>query len=201
MKKVKLILSENRIAQILILLAILLMTIILVMSGYKQTSSIKFCSNQVSVNTGDTLMDILTAQGVSAGDALNIAKVLKADAGISGLRADNDKIIFSRIRDNAPVSKIVLIPSPWRQVELSCNNGNWVSDVIDINPDTRAVYKSGEIHDGDSFYTAGARAGFQMRFWQMFMICWRLKLTLNVMFVQDKNFQFYTRKIILMKNK
>ena len=89
-----------------------------------------------------------------------IANILKSDAGISTLRADKDKIEFQREKDDSPVSKIVVIPSPWRQVELTCDeNGAWKCNTVDIERDVRAVYRAGEILDGDSFYLAGMRAG------------------------------------------
>jgi murein DD-endopeptidase MepM/ murein hydrolase activator NlpD len=43
---------------------------------------------------------------------------------------------------------------------LTCDNsGAWNCKTVDIERDTRAVYRSGEIQDGDSFYLAGQRAG------------------------------------------
>ena len=54
----------------------------------------------------------------------------------------------------------MVIPSPWKQVELTCNEaGVWNCKTVDIERDTRAIYRSGEILDGDSFYLAGQRAG------------------------------------------
>jgi len=158
MKKVKHIITENRLAQITILLVLLIITVIITTSGYNK-SDLQLCNQQVIVNSGDTLYDLLSGQGISPLEIQTIAKVLKSGAGISGLRADSDKIIFSRIHDNAPISKIILIPNPWKQIELSCNDGEWSSNILEIKPDTRAVYKFGEIHDGDSFYSAGLRAG------------------------------------------
>lgn len=158
MKKAKFIINENRLAQIFILFIILASTFIVVSSKPKK-SSLQECENQVIVNSGDTLSTLLGGQGVPPADILTIAKVLKSDAGISNLRADSDKIIFSRLHDSAPVNKIILIPNPWKQIELRCDNGNWVSNTIELQPDVRAIYRSGEIHDGDSFYSAGTRAG------------------------------------------
>ena len=118
------------------------------------------CRTVVIVASGDTLSKLLSAQGLGHNDITTIANVLKSDAGISTLRADNDKIEFVRADDNSPVSKIVIVPSPWRQVELTCGeNGGWDCKTIDIERDTRAVYRTGEIKDGDSFYLAGSRAG------------------------------------------
>lgn len=114
----------------------------------------------VVVASGDTLGKILVDQGLNNSDVNQIADVLKKNAGISTLRADNDKFEFVRNGDDAPVSKIVLIPSPWRMVELTCGeNGGWNCNTIEVERDTRAVYKSGEIENGDSFYLAGIRAG------------------------------------------
>ncbi|MEE1030076.1 MAG: peptidoglycan DD-metalloendopeptidase family protein, partial [Alphaproteobacteria bacterium] len=49
---------------------------------------------------------------------------------------------------------------PWRQVNLTCDeSGSWKCETVDVERDTRAVWRSGEILDGDSFYLAGQRAG------------------------------------------
>ena len=118
------------------------------------------CKTVVMVASGDTLGKLLAAQGLSHSDITSIANVLKSDAGITTLRADNDKIEFVRPTDSDPVSKIVIVPSPWRQVELTCNDqGGWSCNTVDIERDTHAVYRTGEIKDGDSFYLAGMRAG------------------------------------------
>ena len=118
------------------------------------------CRAVVSVAPGDSLSRLLSAQGISARDIDAIAVVLKKEAGISTLRADNDKIEFRRSSDDAPVSQIILIPGPWRQVEVTdTGNGAWQCRNIDIERDTRVVYRAGEILDGDSFYLAGNRAG------------------------------------------
>lgn len=163
MKKAKNNISANRIAQVVMLAALLLATVAvaLVLSnrGRQTLGIVEECTAQVSVNSGDTLSKLLTEQGVSYSDVHTIAGILKSEAGISGLRADSDKLIFSRPKDDAPVSKIVIIPSPWRQVELTCNDGQWACKTVDIERDTRMVYRSGEIKDGDSFYVAGMRAG------------------------------------------
>ena len=98
--------------------------------------------------------------GLTNADVNTIADALKKDAGISTLRADNDKIEFVRPTETDPVSKIVVIPSPWKQVELTCtDDGGWKCNTINVERDTRAVYKTGEIQNGDSFYVAGIRAG------------------------------------------
>jgi len=118
------------------------------------------CRSVVVVTSGDTLSKLLSEQGLSHNEITTIANILKADAGISTLRADRDKIEFQREKDDSPVSKIVVIPSPWRQVELTCgDDGQWKCNTVDIERDTRAVYREGEILDGDSFYLAGMRAG------------------------------------------
>lgn len=114
----------------------------------------------VDVASGDTLTSLLTDQGFTNADVLVIADVLKDGADISSLRAERDKIEFIRPDPDADVSQIVIIPSPWRRVELTCNDaGDWECKTVDIERDTRAVYRTGEIMDGDSFYLAGARAG------------------------------------------
>ena len=118
------------------------------------------CKTVVVVASGDTLGKILMANGLSNSDVNTIANALKKDAGISTLRANSDKIEFVRPDNDSPVSKIVIIPSPWKQVELTCTeNGGWNCNTINVERDTRAVYKSGEIKNGDSFYLAGVRAG------------------------------------------
>ena len=118
------------------------------------------CRTVVVVASGDTLSQLLTAQGIAHSDVNAIAQVLKSDAGISTLRADRDRIEFLRDSVDEPVSKIVIIPSPWRQYELTCDNeGTWRCQTNDIERDTRVVWRGGEILDGDSFYLAGQRAG------------------------------------------
>ena len=125
-----------------------------------RTAQLNECRSVVMVASGDTLSKLLLDQGLTHNDVNAIAKVLKSDAEISTLRADRDKLEFVRVHDEAPVSKIVVIPSPWRQVELTCNeSGGWDCKTTDVERDIRAVYKSGEILDGDSFYLAGQRAG------------------------------------------
>ena len=113
----------------------------------------------VSVAAGDTLSKLLSEQGIGHNDINAIANVLKTDAGISGLRADRDKIEFVRDGENNSVSKITVVPGPWRRVELTCDaGGKWQCNAIDIERDTRLVYRQGELLDGDSFYLAGMRA-------------------------------------------
>ncbi len=114
----------------------------------------------VSVASGDTLSKILSAQGIGGTDINKIADVLKTKAGITGLRADRDKIEFMREKGpDSAVSKITVVPGPWRRVELTCDDGGiWNCNAIDIERDTRLVYRQGEILDGDSFYLAGMRA-------------------------------------------
>jgi murein DD-endopeptidase MepM/ murein hydrolase activator NlpD len=114
----------------------------------------------VDVASGDTLSKILSKQGISGAEINSIAKILKDKAGVSGLRADRDKIEFVRENPDSPVTKITLLPGPWRRVELTCSEaGAWECDAFDIERDTRMVYRQGEILDGDSFYLAGIRAG------------------------------------------
>ena len=114
----------------------------------------------VVVSSGDTLSKLLTDQGFTNAQVLEIADVLKSGANVTSLRADSDKIEFVRDNESAPVSKIVIIPSPWRQIEISsADDGGWKCETVEIQPDKRAVYRAGEILDGDSFYLAGARAG------------------------------------------
>lgn len=166
MKKAKDILNQVNLTRMVMALAILLTLIAIflvvtrrapVNGGHARGDE---CTSIVVVESGDTLSKLLLEQGLTHNDVDAIAKTLKKDAGISTLRADSDKIEFTRPTDNEPVSKIVVIPSPWKQVELTCDGaGAWNCKTVDIERDTRAVYRAGEILDGDSFYLAGQRAG------------------------------------------
>ncbi|MFQ6778421.1 MAG: peptidoglycan DD-metalloendopeptidase family protein [Alphaproteobacteria bacterium] len=165
MTKVKNILDIQIITKLLVALAIILVLVagyLLVThkSGVKSDVNIDSeCKSIVVVASGDTLSGILAAQGVCHSDVVKIADILKKDAGIANLRADRDKIEFVRDNDDAPLKKIVFIPSPWRQVELTCNEqGDWKCQTVDIERDTHVVYKKGQIQEGDSFYVAGMRA-------------------------------------------
>lgn len=164
MKKAKDILNTTNLTRMVVALAILLTLIAVFLVVTKRTPASRSraadeCRTVVMVTSGDTLSQLLTAQGLSHNDVNDIAKALKANAGITTLRADNDKIEFLRDDNDAPVSKIVVVPSPWKQVELTCTDGSWDCKTIDIERDTRAVHRGGEIQDGDSFYLAGQRAG------------------------------------------
>lgn len=166
MKKAKNIINTTNLTRLVIALAFLLslIAIFLVVSRRAPVNGDSgaggACRSVVVVASGDTLSDLLLAQGLNHNDVHEIAGVLKKDAGISTLRAERDKLEFVRKTDDAPVSKIVVVPSPWRQVELTCDDaGAWGCKTIDVAPDTRAVWRGGEIQDGDSFYLAGQRAG------------------------------------------
>ncbi len=167
MKKAKDILNPSILSRLVMVLAIVLSLVAIFVvathrvmprtTGAEQPDE---CKTVVVVASGDTLGKLLIDQGLNNADVNAIADALKKNAGISTLRADNDKIEFVRATDDAPVSKIVVIPSPWKQVELTCGeNGGWNCNTVEIERDTRAVYKSGEIKSGDSFYLAGIRAG------------------------------------------
>lgn len=165
MKKAKDIMTSNKVVHAVLGLAGLLALIAVVLVVYRHVSNDVIDNNSefkslVIVEAGDTLSKLLIDQGFTNSDVLQIAKVLKSDADITSLRADSDKLEFVRADETAPVSKIVVIPSPWRQIELTCTEtGEWQCKTIDVERDTRAVYKAGEILDGDSFYLAGMRAG------------------------------------------
>ncbi len=166
MKKAKNIINATNLTRLVMAMAVLLSLVAVFLVATKRTpaqkrnAALEECKSVVMVASGDTLSGLLLAQGLSHNDVNTIAKVLKSDAEISTLRADRDKLEFVRAKDDAPVSKIIVIPSPWRQVELTCNDsGAWDCKTVDIERDTRAVYKTGEILDGDSFYLAGQRAG------------------------------------------
>ncbi len=156
--------TQRRVIQIVLVLAIVMMTVAVVLLGTRHgremIADVSEHKSMVMVSSGDTLSKILTDNGISVKDVDTIAKILKAEAGVSTLRADADKLMFSRLSDAAPVNKIVLIPNPWKQIELTCDDGGqWRCQTIDIERDTRLVFKKGEILDGDSFYVAGQRAG------------------------------------------
>ncbi|MDR1361574.1 MAG: peptidoglycan DD-metalloendopeptidase family protein [Rickettsiales bacterium] len=148
-----------KIAMIIALLLIVAAAALLITKRGRQTLGIQECVAEVQVASGDTLSKLLSGQGVSGGDINTIASILKTQAGVSSLRANSDRLIFSRPSDDAPVSKIILASGPWKQVELSCENGIWAAKTIDIERDTRIVRRNGQIKDGDSFYVAGTRAG------------------------------------------
>lgn len=167
MEKAKNILNPNRLTKVVLGLALLLTVVAVVLvltrprtAGRAASGAASNCTSTVAVASGDTLGQLLSAQGLTARDIETIAATLKKDAGISTLRADSDKIEFRRPSQDAPVHQVVLIPSPWRQVELTCvGDGMWECKTVDIERDTRVVYRSGEIKDGDSFFVAGQRAG------------------------------------------
>lgn len=165
MKKAKKIISITNLTRMVIALAVLLgmVAIYLVISDRRPEQNIAEATVNktiVVVSSGDTLSGLLLAQGLNHNDVHTIDKILKSDASISTLRAQRDKLEFIRPDTDSPVSKIVVITSPWNQVELTCgNSGQWECNKIEITRDTRAVYRDGEIQDGDSFYLAGQRAG------------------------------------------
>ena len=167
MKKVKEYINTSVLTKIVIALAVLLTLVALFLVITKSapvamggdTDSGNTCKTVVVVSSGDTLSGLLSKQGLSHNQINEIVSVLKSN-GITGLRADRDKIEFVRTTDADPVNKIVVIPSPWRQVELTCDSaGSWKCNTVEVERNTRAVYKSGVILDGDSFYLAGMRAG------------------------------------------
>ncbi|MBO4480257.1 MAG: M23 family metallopeptidase [Alphaproteobacteria bacterium] len=145
-------------------LAIVAVVGVLVFSGGRtdsgDTDLVSDNTTVVQVAAGDTLSKILADKGFSGADINKIADILKTKANITGLRADKDKIEFTRDGGpDTPITKITLLPGPWRRVELTCDDGGvWNCNAIDIERDTRLVYRQGEILDGDSFYLAGMRA-------------------------------------------
>ena len=165
MEKAKNIIKSLNLVSIVLVIAIVLsLTAIGMVLWWKPAPVQMNVTNEyrsvVFVSAGDTLSKLLLEQGFTHNDVNEIAKVLKKEADISTLRADRDKLEFVRPDDNSPVSKIVVVPSPWRQVELTCDEGGtWNCETVDVERDVRAVWRSGEIQDGDSFYLAGERAG------------------------------------------
>ena len=112
----------------------------------------------ITVASGDTFGKLLSARGFGLTDINAIVTALDKQAGLKTLRADRDKMEF--IRDGETVKKIVVVPSAWRRIEVSkTDTGTWKCDTIDIERDVHAIYRAGEIKDGDSFYLAGMRAG------------------------------------------
>lgn len=169
MEKAKNILTSHKFVRAILwlagILAILAVAVVLVFGGRGRNVDIEPVipnnTTIIDVKSGDSLSKILSSQGINHNGINTIAKVLKDKAGITGLRADRDKIEFVRESDatDAPIEKIVVVPGPWRRVELTCDDaGVWDCNAIDIERDTRLVYRQGEILDGDSFYLAGMRA-------------------------------------------
>ena len=164
MKKAKDIITTANLTRLVMALAVLLSLIAIFLVVTRRAParlrSGDECKTVVVVSSGDTLSGLLLAQGLSHNDVNEIARVLKKDADITGLRAQRDKLEFKRPDTNSPVSQITVVPSPWRQIELTCNeDGGWDCKTVDVARDTRAVWRAGEILDGDSFYLAGQRAG------------------------------------------
>ncbi len=165
MKKAKDIITSRTLTIIVFSLAIILTIIAASLVVYRSIPRVTTVvpdesRDVVAVSTGDTLGGLLMAQGLTHADVNEIAALLKKDADITTLRADKDVFEFIRPCETDPIAKIVLVPSPWRRIELTCNDDNtWRADVIDVERDTHAVYRAGEITDGDSFYLAGSRAG------------------------------------------
>ncbi len=165
MKKAKDIIESPLLGRIVAGLAIIMTVIAIIVTATvgarnETNTGDAECRTSVAVKSGDTLSTLLLAQGLTHNDVHDIAAILKRDADITTLRADSDIIEFLRPTTDARVSCVTVIPSPWRRVELTCGaDGAWKTNVIEIARDTRAVYKSGEILDGDSFYLAGIRAG------------------------------------------
>lgn len=114
----------------------------------------------VDVKSGDTLSKILSDKGFSMNDINEIAKTLKKDAGFTTLRAGRDRFDFVSPAEDQPISKIIITNGPWQKVEIDCGQpGTWQCQKIDIERDTRIVYRAGEIKEGSSFYLAGLDAG------------------------------------------
>ena len=138
MKKAKKIMNITNLTRMVIALAILLglIAIYLVLTGSRSQKNItEITENKtiVVVSSGDTLSGLLLTQGLNHNDVHTIDKVLKSDASISTLRAQRDKLEFIRQGIDSPVSKIIVITSPWNQVELTCgDSGNWVCKKIEM---------------------------------------------------------------------
>ena len=116
MKKAKDIITTANLTRMVMALATLLTLVAILLVATRHTSSESSkrtngdeCTSVVVVASGDTLSKLLLEQGLTHNDVDAIAKTLKKDGGISTLRADSDKIEFTRPSDNEPVSKIVVI--------------------------------------------------------------------------------------------
>ncbi len=169
MKKAKDILYSNTLSRLVMGLAIILTMIAIIVVATRDNGNGQRRSRRdenehgtvVMVEKGDSLSKLLTAQGFESREVRKIAKILKTEADVSTLRANNDRIEFIRRGgSDAPIEKIIITPSPWRKVELTADDaGGWQCNTKFIARDSRAVYRSGEILDGDSFFLAGQRAG------------------------------------------
>lgn len=163
MEKAKNILRYENLTRMLVALVVLLGIVAAILAVTRRTvtsrAPVSECVSVVAVSSGDTLSGILLDAGLSHNDVDAIARALKNDGGISTLRADRDKIEIRRTVADGPVTRIVVIPSPWRTVELTCDDaGTWSCNATDVERDVHVVYRAGEIRDGDSFYVAGMRA-------------------------------------------
>ena len=138
MKKAKDIIKSINLTRIVLVLALLLSVVaVCVVLWWRPTVAnvqmtvINEHKTVVLVTSGDTLSKLLLEQGLTHNDVNEISKILKKEADISTLRADRDKLEFLRSDDTSPVSKIVVVPSPWRQVELTCNDeGAWNGSIV-----------------------------------------------------------------------
>ena len=114
----------------------------------------------IEVQSGDTLSKILNEQGFSGSDINEISKNLKHNADFVTLRPERDRFNFIRPKDGAPVSKIIIENGPWNKIEIDCDETKvWRCQKIEIERDTRIVFKQGEIATGSSFYHSAKDAG------------------------------------------
>ena len=139
----------NNLSRVVIGVALVLVLVVLILLFVRRDGDVPGITadgvhtSVVVVASGDTLSKLLTDQGFTNAQVLEIAKVLKSDADITSLRAARDKLEFVRPDADSPVSKVVIIPSPWRRVEITCTpDGVWQCNTIDIQPDKRAVYRA-----------------------------------------------------------
>jgi murein DD-endopeptidase MepM/ murein hydrolase activator NlpD len=111
--------------------------------------------HSVAVRPGDTLSGILRPHDLSDADVFKISKLFGAKRKIMV----SDLVKITRPEPGAPVSKIIIQSGPWQRTEFAKTGGEWEMSQTDIESDIEIVLKSGEIRDGDSFYSAGMRAG------------------------------------------
>jgi murein DD-endopeptidase MepM/ murein hydrolase activator NlpD len=116
---------------------------------------------RVAVRPGDTLSKILSPDALSGTDIMEIAKLLKKDAGVRQLNANLDVIKIKRPSESEPVYEIVIDSGPWRRIAFVKTDAGWTCNPTDVEKEVRLTAKSGEIRDGDSFYAAGIRAGIK----------------------------------------
>ena len=97
--------NTTTLTRLVMALAVLLSLVAVFLVVTKRTPSqmraerVGECKSVVMVASGDTLSKLLLEQGLSHNDVNAVAQVLKANADITTLRADRDKLEFVRESD------------------------------------------------------------------------------------------------------